>query len=109
MSGGSIRPTDDDARSLATKLARFEAGLPAGERTLFRSRVLDAVAEFDDVEGHAMDMHWGEDANGIYFEWVSMRSGGALRDGGATKAYSSRSAESAREQAEQEKASPAAG
>jgi hypothetical protein len=78
---GTIMPGNDSKNSnhsLARKLAQFDAGLPPEERDVFRSRILEAIFQNEDVEGHAMQMSWGEDANGIYFQWIASGDG----DGG---------------------------
>jgi hypothetical protein len=66
---------DGKLSSLAAKLAVFDAGLAPEERDIFRSHVLEAIFQNQDVEGHATQMHWGEDANGIYFQWISTGGG----------------------------------
>jgi hypothetical protein len=69
--------TKRNLASLASKLAEFDAGLVPEERDVFRSRVLGAIfqsSQNEDVEGHAMQMQWGEDANGIYFQWIATGS-----------------------------------
>jgi hypothetical protein len=69
--------TKRNLASLASKLAEFDAGLVTEERDVFRSRVLGAIfqsSQNEDVEGHAMQTQWGEDANGIYFQWIATGS-----------------------------------
>ena len=69
--------TKRNLASLASKLAEFDAGLVPEERDVFRSRVLEAIfqgPQNEDVEGHALQMQWGEDANGIYFQWIATGS-----------------------------------
>ena len=63
-------PTEDDVQSLVEKLVDFDATLPPGQRSLFRTRVYASIFDNDDVEAHGWEMRWEAGAAGIFRQWV---------------------------------------
>ena len=64
------RIADDDAQSLADRLAEFDASLPPRQQALFRSRILLTLGQGQDVVGHRMEQRWDSGPDGLYRTWV---------------------------------------